>query len=521
MAEQMQSRKTVPGPASSAAAGEVQGGWGMLDEHLLILIAPRLQKLYRWNLGSARLVCRQWAAKLPQGCTSLKARGEAPAGWEHLFCGLEELTWAPVWPYTASIGQCWLPKLRSLRLGRFTYEDLRMLRDLPSLSSLALSIPNITKEGLKELGNISNLTYLDLSDCDSITLEGLKELKQISALASLNLSCCDSITGEWLKELQYISNLTSLSLVNYRISDAELGYLARISGLTSLDLGGADSGLGFPSDVTDEGLKELKNMPNLTSLSLESGELITDEGLKHLMDNAALTSLNLDGCHDITDEGLKLLGHMSKLTSLNLTDSKVTDAGLKGLGHMSALTSLGLSFCGEITDAGLEELGQLSNLTLLRFTGCDGITDAGLKCLAHLSCLTSLTCCGSITDEGIKELGHMSALTSLELGGPGITNEGLKDLGHMSSALTSLYLGFSKEITDEGLKELGYIPNLTCLGLFFCHNIKGSGLKHLPGLTSLDLTGSSGITAEDLKEAVHQMSSLGYLSVRGCEQFIP
>ena len=157
-ADQEQAQDLISqGPSSSPAAGEDQGGWGRLDVGLLRHIASRLQK---WNLGEARLVCRQWAAELPQGCTGLTVSGKGPDGWEHLFWGLEELTW--MCPKNAV--QFLPAKLRSLRLFNFSDGDLRMLGSLSGLASLTLGgHRKHTELGMKELDHMPSLTSLTLS----------------------------------------------------------------------------------------------------------------------------------------------------------------------------------------------------------------------------------------------------------------------------------------------------------------------------------------------------------------------
>src|SRR5438270_435213 len=79
--------------------------------------------------------------------------------------------------------------------------------------------------------------------------------------------------------------------------------------------------------VTDAGLKELKDLEQLTSLYLAYTK-VTDAGMKELKDLKQLTSLNLAETN-VTDAGLKELKHLKQLTSLNLAETNVTDAGLK------------------------------------------------------------------------------------------------------------------------------------------------------------------------------------------------
>ena len=443
-------------------------GWGSLDKGLLPLVASKLQENEQRDLARGRLVCRQWAAELPQGCTKLEVERKGPAGWEQRFCGLQELTWAS--PENA--GQSW-PKLKSLRLKGCRDGDLQILKHLPSLASLDLaSLYNLALKGagLKELSHLSTLTFLSLSGCSNITDAGLKELGHLSSLTSLSLSRCLQITDEGLKELKYMYSLASL------------------------DMSCCDQ-------ITDEGLKEFSHMSTLTSLNFQSCNKITDEGMKELLGQiTSLAFLDLSHCQYITDEGLKELKYMSNLTSLNLERCEITDECLKDLEHVSALTYL--------------NIGSGSQLRHSR------ITDAGLKSLEHMCNLASLNMAGSkITDAGLKGLEHMSALTSLDMYGCGITDEGLKELGHMSK-LTYLNLAFCFTITDAGLKELGHMSKLIFLDLTFCCKITDEGLikylRQMSDLKSLRLTGVR-ITKSGRRQLMEQLPSLYFWDLSSSE----
>ena len=126
--------------------------------------------------------------------------------------------------------------------------------------------------------------------------------------------------------------------------------------------------IGLPFATTDETLKHLKGLPNLTSLDLSFCDQITDAGLKHLKDLPNLTSLNLSGCWRITNAGLEHLKSLTNLTSLDLRDcSKITDAGLGHISGLTNLTSLELGWCDQITNDGVNWLKKhLPNLKIYR-----------------------------------------------------------------------------------------------------------------------------------------------------------
>ena len=83
------------------------------------------------------------------------------------------------------------------------------------------------------------------------------------------------------------------------------------------------------SQITDEGLKDVAKLQNLTHLQFYRTK-ITDAGLKELAKLQKLTHLNLRSTK-ITDEGLKEVAKLQQLIHLNLISAHVTEAGVAEL----------------------------------------------------------------------------------------------------------------------------------------------------------------------------------------------
>jgi internalin A len=159
------------------------------------------------------------------------------------------------------------------------------------------------------------------------------------------------------------------------------------------------------SHITDEGLKQVATLKNLTRLSLVNCKQYSDVGLKEVAKLKNLTYLNLASA-EITEVGLKEVAKLGKLNYLNLSYIDVTDAGLKEVAKLEKLTVLAMYQSGHyITVAGYMEMAKLKNLTEL-YLGYHKITDAGLEELAKLKKLTSLNLpfCRQITKAGVAEL---------------------------------------------------------------------------------------------------------------------
>ena len=79
------------------------------------------------------------------------------------------------------------------------------------------------------------------------------------------------------------------------------------------------------SAVTDEGMKHIKNLKNLSKLHLEK-TAVTDDGLAHLSELNRLEYLNLYGTA-VTDNGLEHLKNLESLNALYLWQSNATPDG--------------------------------------------------------------------------------------------------------------------------------------------------------------------------------------------------
>jgi hypothetical protein len=103
------------------------------------------------------------------------------------------------------------------------------------------------------------------------------------------------------------------------------------------------------TQVTDAGLKELKELKNLRSLDLPKGS-ITDARLRTLREIGMLHAL----VQATAQDGKRPSGP-ADVVALDLTGTEMTDAGLKELKELKNLLSLNLR-ATRVTDAGSAEL---------------------------------------------------------------------------------------------------------------------------------------------------------------------
>jgi Leucine-rich repeat (LRR) protein len=132
--------------------------------------------------------------------------------------------------------------------------------------------------------------------------------------------------------------------------------------------------------ITDDAVANLKNFPNLKSLSLAYTG-ITDKTLENLKDLGRLRSLSLTDTA-ITDKGMEHLRHLKNLESLGLDGTKITDAGTEALKDLKYLEELYIGKT-KVTDKCLDNLKELPLLKTMYYHE-SGITDEGMKKLPRV-----------------------------------------------------------------------------------------------------------------------------------------
>ena len=166
---------------------------------------------------------------------------------------------------------------------------------------------------------------------DTADDELLESLSQVDTIEKLSLDWCYSITDEGIRKLASLENLTSLRIAGAEVTGAGFDAFSDHTGLESLDLDG--------SSITDESLLEIAKIPCLTSLFLRYTG-ITDSGLANLAGSTRLSILHLDGSA-ITGASLPELRHHKKLEVLSLP-SGIQGSDLQALRGFGSLRWLWL-----------------------------------------------------------------------------------------------------------------------------------------------------------------------------------
>jgi F-box/leucine-rich repeat protein 14 len=317
-----------------------------------------------------------------------------------------------------------------------TTEKITALRVLTKLEYVRFFYtPVLTTKSFIDLSSFSKLRSLDISgvrDASSLDFQHFAELKYLESLdvghtswmtnmgveliaasrfklKMLNLSGCNKLTPDVFGSIAKMTSLENLFLADSSfVNDTCLPFLANLLQLKRLKFGygmfGTESlrhllalerletlGLSNCGDRlgerTDDGLKYLQLLPNLTDLNLSySNWEVTDDGLEHLAKIQKLQKLSLDNNFSITDGGLKNLTPLKPYLKKLFLDGThlITDAGLAHVAQLARLTHLTLNACVLISDAGMQHMARLKHLESLFISGCWNITNASKEALAHV-----------------------------------------------------------------------------------------------------------------------------------------
>ena len=172
-------------------------------------------------------------------------------------------------------------------------------------------------------------------------------------------------------------HLCRLSPARNDVTDAGVRLLGTLSSLRALRLGSCAVQAG--------GCGAIARLGGLTALDLRDCATLTDTALFSLAPLGALHHLSLAGCEGVSDIGVAALARKTpRLTRLDLSGChrNISDTTLSALGALRDLRQLDVSHCVAVSDAGLAEL--LPRVPQLEWLACRdcSITNEGCALLA-------------------------------------------------------------------------------------------------------------------------------------------
>lgn len=201
--------------------------------------------------------------------------------------------------------------------------SLEVLRS-KKLHALTLDECKIDDGTLEEISKMTDLNYLDLSECKGFSEKGALKLSRLKYLKRLDLHSSD-VTDAVFEAIQNLRLLTILDLTNCHFQEGR-------------------------------GMENLVNLPLLNTLALGGASVdLSKEGrLSFLQDCTKLRQLSLSYM-PITNDDLVYIKDLP-LRKLYLTKAMIDDAGLERLREMKTLRELGLFDCLKVTVGGIKEL---------------------------------------------------------------------------------------------------------------------------------------------------------------------
>jgi hypothetical protein len=299
---------------------------------------------------------------------------------------------------------------------------------------------NYNKSSVLHHPYLSQLTQLDISECQRVTPQGLTHLGNLPNLVDLNLG--------W----------------NLRLSPGALSCLL---------------GNGGGHRESDPSVPGYHHHYQYHRFHLKQQQ-------QHASSSPLLSHLDLSFCGELTDEALKTIGHLPMLKSLVLRKcTKVTDTGIGYLVNTgngsSGIESLDLSYCTGLSEGTALYVSQLPCLEKLTMVACPRI-------ITPLA-MAQLICC---TGEGGKAGGSggsssssssSSSLKYLNMSdNQRVDDDCLNALtnGGGNNMLMELNLRGCSKITDRGvLVGLQHMKQLRRLNVDLCVNVSCRALSEL------------------------------------------
>ena len=418
----------------------------------------------------------------------------------------------------------------------FGDDDLKFLKDYPSVKLLLIESKMITDAGLEHVKPLKNLEELDLSLCHGeadksgkfsggITNAGLATLKGIPTLKRVGLQAT-RVTDEAVDRLQ--RDLPKCR-IDFNYNDQILATMRRqgssiiatvrqLGAVVEFDDGDKSKPIDLKLGTSDLALYYIGREKTLKSLTLRG--IFTASGLVHLSGLPELESLDMAdpyGRRNIDPAGMRTLTSLSKLSSLDLSGNQIGDTDLQMLEKLTELKSLTVVGC-PVTDRAIQRLKKsLPDCEITHSN--DPLLNALLN---HNGDLPAAVETAATNVEHDKD--NEGKIVGVEFRLARISDKGLAELKKLDE-LQWLHFVYCRSFTDEGIRNLGQMTKLKSLTISHASigNRGVSRIAALAGLEKLDLSTNrvgarSGQYIDDgCMRDISALKKLTALSLRGTE----
>ena len=421
-------------------------------------------------------------------------------------------------------------------------DDLMVLRELPEVQTVTLrgvhtiKGNHFTDDGLRHVGQLKKLRYLDLSVNYQLTDAGLRHLESLKQLEYLDLSGCHRFSDTCGASLAQLTSLRTLKLRQTSLTPDVLTALSQLPELKHLAVNYA-KGMWLNENtivplekmpleelegllIKDENLPLIARLKSLKLVPFEQDRLIKDDQLSYLIHISQIKKLNVVLTRGISDTSqLKQLRMLPELETLSISLGKssagvpLDRSGLLALAKIPALKDLGIGLVNVPVLEAISQCTQVQKLNLNVDSSQFQPTD--LAYLKEMSSLKDLTVqIALVSDDLWATLGKVESLEEISFNRgwppqkepPPFSMASLKQLQNLPHLKGLDLNGFP--VTDEGLGYLGQCRTLERLDLNNAP-ITNAGLlqlRHLEHLKRLNFYGSKidMDTAEELHRFIPQ-----------------
>ncbi|MDR3624577.1 MAG: hypothetical protein P4L16_05510 [Chlamydiales bacterium] len=215
-------------------------------------------------------------------------------------------------------------------------------------------------------------THLCLSNRGSYTANNFESLlKTESRLTHLSLKGCQWVTSNHLAKLEQFPHIQYLDLSESSVTDDALRYVGLLTNLTRLYLRSC-------SKLKGEGIAQLATLSKLEHLDISGCVHLEDKHFVTSKSWISLLYLNLANCAKLTGQCLEYLGPCDTLSHLDLSFYNLNGDFLRCLNKFPCLHSLKLLSCIHITPENLIYLEPLEYLRELYLAEASRISEHNL-----------------------------------------------------------------------------------------------------------------------------------------------